>query len=156
MISRHEDLEDNSEIYRIIDRMAHKYSQNPNIERVACCSTPLNGAVYARSYKEFTNMLDRCRVAFVLITTTLCPYCRLFKPIFYSVAKHYSNKAVFIEVNADYIPEVADMFNVYSTPTTVVLVDGRVVDGVLGYVPANYFRKYVDDLLSSVKCSASS
>lgn len=150
--SRYEDFENNSEIHRILDKMVHEYSRGSSLEKVTCCSIPLNGAVYVKSYKEFMNVLDRCRVAFVLITTTYCPYCRLFKPVFYSVAERYSSRAAFIEVNADHVPEVAMMLDIYSTPTTVVLIDRKVIDGVLGYVPANYFKEYVDSLLSSIKC----
>ncbi len=150
--SRYEDARSNSDISEILDRIAYEYSRGANLQRNICCSIPLNGVVYVKSYKEFMAVLESCRVAFVLITTNYCPYCRLFKPIFYSIAEQYSSRAAFIEVNADYIPEIAMMFNVYSTPTTIVLIDGKVADGILGYVPARYFREYVDGLLSNIKC----
>uniref|UniRef100_A0A7C5YTY1 Thioredoxin n=1 Tax=Ignisphaera aggregans TaxID=334771 RepID=A0A7C5YTY1_9CREN len=149
---KYKDNEINSDISEIIDRISQEYSRNIGLKSNTCCNTSLKGALYVRSYREFINALESCRITFVLITTTYCPYCRLFKPIFYRIAEQYNNKAAFIEVNADYIPEIAMMFNVYSTPTTIVLVDGRIVDELIGYIPANYFKEYIDDVLKNVKC----
>lgn len=150
--SKYDRAEGNSEVSKILDRMLYEYRKSLNVEGSSCCRISLNGAVFVRSYREFVNILESCRVVFILITTTYCPYCMLFKPIFYSIAENYSDRAAFIEVNADYIPEIAAMFNIYSTPTTIILIDGRVADEIMGYMPANYFKGYVDSVLRNVKC----
>ncbi|MEM0500666.1 MAG: thioredoxin family protein [Ignisphaera sp.] len=150
--NKYEDFESNSEVSKILDRIVSEYSRGSNLGRNACCNIPLNGVIFAKSYREFIDALESCKVVFVLITTTHCPYCKLFKPIFYRTAEQYSSKAAFIEVNADFVPEAALMFNVYSTPTTVVLIDGKVADGLIGYIPANYFKEYIDNLLDNIKC----
>ncbi len=117
-----------------------------------CCNTIIENGVSVKSYSEFVQLINSCRIAFVLITTTYCPYCQLFKPIFFKIAKEYAGKAIFIEANADYVPEIAEIFNVYSTPTTVIVIDGRPIDAVLGYIPYNHFKRYVNEILSYAKC----
>lgn len=147
---------DINEINEILDKMTSNIVSSSNkiksIEK-SCCKTSLGkGMISVRSYSEFINALKICRIAFVLITTTMCPYCHLFKPVFSKVARLHYNRAIFIEVNADYVPEIAMSFNVYSTPTTLVLHDGRLVDVIVGFVPYASFEAYVRETLNSFGC----
>uniref|UniRef100_A0A7C2ZNB5 Thioredoxin n=1 Tax=Ignisphaera aggregans TaxID=334771 RepID=A0A7C2ZNB5_9CREN len=149
---------ENNEIQEILDKLSQnivsRMENRVNVNR--CCRADvsrLGGVVIAKSYEEFINAVSMCRLAFVLITTTHCPYCYMFKPVFAKVAKLYGGKAVFVEVNADYMPEVAWSLNVFSTPTTVVLLDKRPVDAVVGYVPFNSFSDYVGEIINRVGCA---
>lgn len=117
-----------------------------------CCTSPLKGAIVARSYGELIKLVNVCRAAFVLVTTTYCPYCMMFKPVFSKVAHEFRGRAAFIEVNADYVPEVVMTFEVYSSPTLITLIDGHVVDSFLGYVPYEQFKSYVENVLDHVNC----
>jgi thioredoxin-like negative regulator of GroEL len=76
----------------------------------------------------------------------------MFKPIFARVAKEFGGMAAFIEANADYVPEVAEEFGVYSTPTTITIVDRKAVDAVVGFMPYPHFRGYVEEVLKYAKC----
>jgi len=147
------------ELDSILNTMAQNiirtsYSRDKTFSNIQtkCCNTAIESGISIRSYSEFIQLINSCRVAFVLITTTYCPYCQLFKPVFFRVAREFAGKAVFIEANADYVPEVAEIFNVYSTPTTVIIIDKRPIDAILGYIPYNHFRKYVDEIVSYAKC----
>ncbi len=130
------------------------YSKDKAFTNVSskCCNTVIERGISIRSYSEFIQLINSCRVAFVLVTTTYCPYCQLFKPVFFRVAREYAGKAVFIEANADYVPEIAEIFSVYSTPTTVIIIDKKPIDAILGYIPYNHFKKYVDNVVSYAKC----
>ncbi|MEM1896103.1 MAG: thioredoxin family protein [Ignisphaera sp.] len=145
----------NEILSRIASGMASNVSKIKTVEKSCCKAYLSKGAISVRTYDEFIQAVGICKVAFVLITTTVCPYCQLFKPIFAKVAKVYSDRAVFIEVNADYVPEIAMIFHVYSTPTTLVLYNGRLVDTVIGYIPYNSFENYVRETLYSIGCISS-
>ncbi|MEM1541536.1 MAG: thioredoxin family protein [Ignisphaera sp.] len=149
----------NDELNEILNRIVSGITSNASKIRTvekSCCKAHLNkGTISVRTYDEFLQAVDVCKVAFVLITTTVCPYCQLFKSIFAKVAKVYSDRAVFIEANADYVPEIAMVFHVYSTPTTLVLHNGKLVDTVIGYIPYNNFENYVRETLYSIGCISS-
>jgi Thioredoxin domain-containing protein len=141
-----------SDIREVLDKITVEFVRKPSEAKGAECCRAFTGFKSIRSYEELAEALSRCKVVFVLITTTLCPYCQMFKPIFARVAKEFSGLAAFVEANADYVPEVAELFEVYSTPTTVTIVDRRAVDAVVGFAPYPYFRNYVEGVLRHSKC----
>jgi thiol-disulfide isomerase/thioredoxin len=149
------EFEADTEIEELLNRKARELVKSREEKPSVRCCIGIGGFRSVRSYDEFMNVVGRCRVAFILVTTTFCPYCQMFKPVFAKVADEFRDMAVFLEANADYVPEVAEAFEVYSTPTTVVLVDGRPVDAVVGYVPYSQFRRYVNEVLRYAKCVAS-
>lgn len=140
------------ELSKIIDKLARNILVSTRNTENRCCKSEIRGVMTARSYEEYTYAINLCKLAFLLITSTYCPYCHMFKPIFTKVAQLNSGKAVFIEVNADYIPEIAWSYNVFSTPAIVVLVDGKPIDVVIGYVPFDSFNHYVNEILHKFGC----
>lgn len=156
MISKSNNESD--EVNEILDRVAQNIlvnvTSNPD-DKYKCCKTGVgrpHGILVVRSYDEFVYAISLCKLAFVLITSTYCPYCHMFRPIFDKVAKIHGNKAIFIEVNADYLPEVALALNIFSTPTTVVFVDKKPVDAIIGYMPFNSLSNYVNEMLHRIGC----
>ena len=149
------EFEADTEIEELLNKMAQEVTKSREEKPSVRCCTGIGGFRSVKSYDEFMSVVGRCRVAFILVTTTFCPYCQMFKPIFAKVADEFRDMAVFLEANADYVPEVAATFEVYSTPTTIVLVDGRPVDAVIGYVPYSQFRRYVNEVLRYANCVAS-
>ncbi|MDK6028752.1 thioredoxin family protein [Ignisphaera sp. 4213-co] len=143
------------DIGSILDRIAMDFVKGSRVieveSRGQCCKT-IYGFKSIHSLKDFIDVVNNCKVVFVLVTTTYCPYCRMFKPVFAKVANEFRGSAAFIEANADYVPEIAMEFGVYSTPTTIVIIDGKAVDALLGYIPYQYFRGYVENILKSARC----
>ncbi len=140
------------ELREVLNRITVEFVRKPSETRSVKCCKAFAGFKSIRSYEELTDALSRCKVIFVLITTTFCPYCQMFKPIFARVAKEFGGMAAFIEANADYVPEVAEEFGVYSTPTTITIVDRKAVDAVVGFMPYPHFRGYVEEVLKYAKC----
>lgn len=146
------------EVNEIIDRVTQNILVNTASsldDKYRCCRTGTvrpHGILVVHSYDEFINAISLCKLAFVLITSTYCPYCHIFRPIFDKVARIHSSKAIFIEVNADHMPEIALALNIFSTPTTVVFIDKRPVDAIVGYIPFNSFNNYVNEMLHRIGC----
>lgn len=151
-----------NEVKEILDKIANKIvsrgrrgEMDHTIIEAKCCEI----AKYAKepvieisSLSELKNTLRKCRVVFVNAYTTYCPYCRLFHPVFESVARKFKGKAGFIRVNLDYAMDVAYAYYIMGTPTTLVIIDGEPVDRILGYVDEDEFEAYVEEILRRENC----
>ncbi len=146
-----------NELEQIIERMADRMIRlrRDRIEK-ECCSTGIaskSPVVEVMSLDEIKKIARECKVVFVNAYTTYCPYCRMFHPVFEYVAEKYKGKAGFVKVNLDYAMDVAYAFYIMGTPTTIVLVNGKPVDRIMGYVDEYELEAYVEELLKREGCS---
>ncbi len=142
----------NDDIGPILDKIAQDIVRQPS-QSHSCCKKGYYGTVIEiNDIHELSNVIEYCRAALMMVYTTLCPYCHAFNTVFGRVAKEYIGKAVFLRINADRFPEIAYELNIMSTPTTVIFIDGRIADYVVGYIPYPMFRSYVEHLLARIGC----
>ena len=74
-----------------------------------------------------------------------CGPCKMFGPIFESVAEDYEDKVKFVKVNIDESPEIAEKYFVMSIPT-LKLVDGEELKGsYVGAMPQDDLEDWVND-----------
>jgi thioredoxin 1 len=142
------------ELNKLLERIIQNMTTRPKSLEKSCCKPgfEIRGLVTIKSLEEFIRITHQCKITFILVTTTYCPYCHMFRPVFAKVAKLYEGKAAFVEVNADIIPEVAWSYNVFSTPTTIVILNGSPIDAIVGYIPFNSFNIYVTEILNKAGC----
>jgi len=150
---------DDLEFDRIIDRMVEdvvaRRAGKPigmHEESSKCCTTGVRGVKEVSSLEDLAALLRLCRTAFLLVYSTYCPMCHAFAPVYAKVSEEFNGRALFLAANADYAPEIAYELGIMGTPTTVVFVDGRPVDAVVGYVPYRQFRGIVSEILRNVVC----
>jgi thioredoxin 1 len=62
-----------------------------------------------------------------------CGPCRSIGPILETLAGQYDGKVKVAKVNVDEDPELAQKFQVRGIPTLYAVVDGEVVDSVVGF-----------------------
>lgn len=65
-----------------------------------------------------------------------CAPCKLFAPIFERAYQEYSMDFIFIKVNVDETPKIAQYFGITSIPTTLLVKGGDILRkfvGVLNY-----------------------
>ncbi len=121
-----------------------------------CCRDPRllsRTVVEASGLEELEDYMRKCRVLFVNTYTTHCPYCMMFEEVFHIVAEEFKGKAGFVRVNLERDPRVAYKYYIMGTPTTIVIVDGKPVDLIVGYVDDYTFARYVESLLKKYNCS---
>jgi len=147
------------EFDRIIDRMVEDIvaqgtgkSVSMRAEISKCCTTGVRGVKEVSSLEDLAASLRLCRTTFLLVYSTYCPMCHAFAPVYARVSEEFHGRALFLAANADYAPEIAYELGIMGTPTTVVFVDGRPVDAVVGYVPYRQFRGIVSEILRRVGC----
>ncbi len=82
---------------------------------------------------DLEEILRKNRVVFLFFTADWCAPCINFLETFRSVALRLSRPGVFFgRVDVDRSFSIADKYEVKHIPTIVVLVDGKVVDTIVG------------------------
>ena len=78
-----------------------------------------------------------------------CGHCQRFKPVFHKVAEEFKGKAVFVSVNTDSCPDIAQKYQIQSIPQIVtVMPDGTATAGPTGYQEEADFKAYVESVVN--------
>lgn len=161
-ISNSIEINSDKELNRILEDLAQKIirKQDQEIKENLnkCCrdSRLLSRTVVeASSLEELEDYMRRCNILFVNTYTTHCPYCMMFEEVFHIVAEEFKGKAGFIRINLERDPRIAYKYYIMGTPTTIVIVNGRPVDFIVGYIDDYAFTRYVESLLKKYNCSGS-
>lgn len=80
-----------------------------------------------------------------------CMPCKIVAPIFEELAKEYAGKMKFAKVNVDENPDLAATFGIHSIPTFLIFHKGKVVEKLVGAMPKDHFKKFIDHVLSSIE-----
>lgn len=81
-----------------------------------------------------------------------CGPCRAMAPHFDAAAKHYADEPVsFYKINTQDYPELGQMFNIRSLPTTMLFIDGKTEDIIPGMLDPYKIKKRVDWVLSKAR-----
>lgn len=98
---------------------------------------------------NFDDLITKNRVVFVDCWAPWCAPCHIYEPIYSKIAEEYKDKAVFARLNVDENPRTADKYNVMNIPTTLIFVDGKLVDQIVGAVDEDTLREYVEKYINA-------
>ncbi|MCL5094615.1 MAG: thioredoxin [Candidatus Marsarchaeota archaeon] len=73
-----------------------------------------------------------------------CGPCRMFSPIFDELSEDYKD-VKFMKLNVDNNEEIARRYNIMSIPTTMIFKDGKIKGMMIGAVPKNNIKKFIDE-----------
>ena len=76
-----------------------------------------------------------------------CGPCKMFGPIFESVAEDYEDKVKFVKVNIDQSPEIAEKYFVMSIPTLKFIENEEVKGTFVGAMSPDELEEWVDERL---------
>ena len=76
-----------------------------------------------------------------------CGPCKMFVPIFESVAEDYEDKVKFVKVNIDQSPEIAEKYFVMSIPTLKFIENEEVKGTFVGAMSPDELEEWVDERL---------
>ena len=78
-----------------------------------------------------------------------CGPCRMVAPVLEELAKEYSGKVVVAKVNTDENPIFPLRFRVQGIPTMVMFKGGEEVDRVVGALPKQHLKQWIDSVVES-------
>ncbi|MHA1684112.1 MAG: thioredoxin family protein [Promethearchaeota archaeon] len=76
-----------------------------------------------------------------------CSPCRMLGPIFHQAAEHYKGKVLFIKINTETLPGLAQYFRVSSIPLVLMIHKKEVRASWIGLRPFEFYQKEIDDYL---------
>ena len=78
-----------------------------------------------------------------------CGPCRMVAPMLERSAASYAGRVKVMKLNVDDNEKTAMAYQVQSIPTLLIFHNGRVVDGVIGAVPAKELERRLDGVLAT-------
>lgn len=88
-------------------------------------------------------IISKNKVVFIDCWAPWCAPCHIYEPIFSKMASKYKDKIVFGRLNVDENPKTADKYGVMNIPTTLIFVNGKVVDQIVGAVDEETLEEYI-------------
>ena len=76
-----------------------------------------------------------------------CGPCRMVSPVIESLSQEYAGKVNFAKVDTDANQSLAMRYNILSIPTVMIFKEGRIVDKIIGAMPAQAYRQKIDSVL---------
>ncbi|MEM0091383.1 MAG: thioredoxin [Saccharolobus sp.] len=93
--------------------------------------------------ENFDDIIKNNKLVLVDCWAEWCAPCHLYEPIYKRVAEKYKGKAIFGRLNVDDNPKIADKYNVLNIPTTLIFVNGKLVDNLVGAVDEEILESIV-------------
>ena len=78
-----------------------------------------------------------------------CQPCLMVSPIVEEVAGLYQGKVKFYKLNVDNTRDIAVRYGIMSIPTLLIFKEGKVVDQIIGAVPAEMIKEKLDAILTT-------
>jgi thioredoxin 1 len=89
---------------------------------------------------NFGETVNKHPLALIDFWAAWCAPCRALEPTIEELAAEYSGKVFIGKLNVDENPETAEIFQVLSIPTLVIMKGGKEVDRIVGCVPKGHIQ----------------
>ncbi|MGL5717629.1 MAG: thioredoxin [Paraclostridium sp.] len=99
--------------------------------------------VNSNEFKEITKE----GIVIVDFFATWCGPCKMLSPIFEELAVEMNSKLDFIKVDVDQCGDIAAEFGIQTIPTMIILVDGKVVETMTGFLPKESIKSSIEKYL---------
>ncbi len=102
---------------------------------------------------NFDKILSEYKVVVVEFSAPWCNPCKAYTPVFKRVARRLADPAkgiVFVYLDTDKAPEIADRYSVENIPTTIIFVNGHVADVIIGATQESKLVERVKNIAKEV------
>ena len=110
--------------------------------------------VDARNFEAQVLLRSRSTPVLVDFWATWCGPCKALSPVLEKLAKEMNGAFVLAKVDIDKSPELAEIFQIQSIPSVLLLKGGRFVDGFLGALPEAQLRQFLSKHLGPLTSPA--
>jgi len=108
----------------IKDKYKNTHSNNNNT----------NNLIIELSEENFEKSINENKPILVDFWATWCGPCKFMLPVFYKLAKKYSEKINFARLNVDDYQSIAVKYDVYAIPTFIIFFKGETIERAVGAV----------------------
>ena len=122
------------------------------IKMLCCDKLGDHATIDVGSVSDVIGMIEECRVVLLLFYTDTCGVCRAFTPIYDAVARSYHGYAAFLKVDANRFYKLAAELGVMSVPSTIIIVDGKLVSFLTGFIDGDRLSSIVENVLEHSGC----
>ncbi len=134
----------------IVDRIAMYINS-----RIEVLDKTFSDPIVILTRDNFDKVISMHRVVVVDFTTEWCNPCKAYLPVFRRVARKFLAKEreniVFAIIDTDRESEIADRYHVENIPTTLIFVDGHVVDVIVGVVTEQKLIDKLENILVEIR-----
>ncbi|MFX1587625.1 MAG: thioredoxin [Promethearchaeota archaeon] len=109
--------------------------------------------VKIHSAEEFDNLLKDFpnKVIIIDFWAVWCGPCLMFAPIFEKLQQVHGDEFIFVKLNVDENPSIAQRYRITGIPTTLFIKSEKVVHKTVGAVNAEYMERVLEKLKSFSK-----
>ena len=95
---------------------------------------------------ELDSLIEQSGAVVIDFHAAWCGPCKMFAPIFERVAEKNADRAEFVRIDVDEVPELARRYSVKSIPTIVGIKNGETVHISSGLMNEPSFGELIDSL----------
>lgn len=100
-----------------------------NPHQAATASSPHGASlVQIQNKEEFDTLRAQKSVVVADFYTQFCPGCHHMMPAYEAAARDFAQKATFVKVDAEAVPELAEAHSISSVPTILLFKNGELID----------------------------
>lgn len=93
---------------------------------------------------NFDAIIKKNALALIDFWAPWCGPCRALAPTIDELCREYAGKIFIGKLNVDENPQTAELFQVFSIPTLVLMKNGKEVDRIVGLVPKNRIEAVIN------------
>lgn len=94
--------------------------------------------------ENFDEIISKYRLVVVDFWAPWCGPCRMVAPVIEKLAKEMKGDVVFAKLNTDENSRTAMKFRIMSIPTLIIFKEGKMVDRVVGALPADMLKEWIE------------
>jgi thioredoxin len=109
--------------------------------------------LHIESIEELNNLIHENLDSFIVLTfeTSWCSACKMFSPILQQSQKEFEDKnVIFAKIDAEKFPQASNQFNVTGTPTTIVILNKKLIHRQVGVMQKPVLSKLLNTVLNAV------
>lgn len=81
-----------------------------------------------------------------------CGPCLWMEKTLIETTKSFNGKIEFVSINVEYYPELIEIYQIKSNPTTLFFIKGKMVGSLKGALPQMAITQWIEDKIEEADC----